>query len=64
MMPTREDSMISLVMPLLKTAAVAEQAVSAALTFPAQIWEIFSETFSGICLVAAEEEAAVRTMAQ
>ena len=26
--------------------------------------EIFSETFSGICLVAAEEEAAVRTMAQ
>ena len=35
-----------------------------ALTSTAQILEIFSETFSGICLVAAEEEAAVRTMAQ
>ena len=45
----------------------AAQAVLAdleALTSTAQILEIFSETFSGICLVAAEEEAAVRTMAQ
>ena len=47
-------SMISLVMPLLKTAAVAEQAVSAALISPAQTWVISSEIFSEICLEAAE----------
>ena len=46
--------MISLVMPLLKTAAVAEQAVSAALISPAQTWGISSEIFSEICLEAAE----------
>ena len=46
--------MISLVMPLLKTAAVAEQAVSAALISPAQTWVISSEIFSEICLEAAE----------
>lgn len=43
----------------------AAQAVLAdleALTSTAQILEIFSETFSAICLAAAEEEAVVRTM--
>ena len=39
---------------LLKTAAVAEQAVSAALISPAQTWVISSEIFSEICLEAAE----------
>ena len=38
----------------LKTAAVAEQAVSAALISPAQTWGISSEIFSEICLEAAE----------
>ena len=45
----------------------AAQAVLAdleALTSTAQILEIFSETFSAICLAAAEEEAVVRTMAR
>ena len=37
-----------------ETAAVAEQAVSAALISPAQTWVISSEIFSEICLEAAE----------
>ncbi len=53
--PDKRNSMISLVMPLLKTEAVAEQAASAVLISLAQIWETSLAIFSAIYSAAAAE---------